>query len=507
MCPAPPVTVMFTLRQYADEVSARASTVSWRDAVVLGSIALIWCLAFSWVPSVWYDEAATVLASTRTWADLVRMLGTVDLVHGVYYGFMHVWFTLVGYTPFTLRFPSAVFAALAVVGTVRLVGSLASRRVAILSAVVLIVLPRFTLAAVEGRSYSLTMLLGVLMTIAFVRAIRSAGKRWGLRAWDIYALLAILASLVFLYLALLVVAHLVALLWLRARGRLSPGILGGFLWRAIPSAVLLLPFVLAAAGQASQLAWVASRDGGTFAALLVAEFFPSNVPLAILGWALAVAGAVLLLRRPAGAMGAALAISTIAVPVLVLVLVSVTVLPTFVPRYVTFATPAMAVLIAVAIDAIPVRIVRFASLALVVALALPSWIVQRTPLGKGSDAAAVAAYVETVDARHPSESVGIVWGDLARFPDGTARIVQYGYPTPFAQMSDLTLATSAAEAGTLWETTRPLTIDDLDGIDAVWVIGSSRDARPDDLRLLALGGFTAADQKSFYELEAVRFAR
>lgn len=448
-----------------------------------------------------------MLASTRAWADLVRMLGTVDLVHGAYYGLMHAWFALVGYTPFTLRFPSAIFAGLAVVGTVRLVGGLASSRVAILSGVVLIVLPRFTLAAVEGRSYSLTMLLAVLMTIAFVRAVQSADKRWGLRPWDVYALLAILATLVFLYLALLVVAHLAALLWLRARGRLSPGILRGFLWRAIPTGVLLIPFVLAAAGQSSQLAWVASRDEGTFAALLVTQFFPANVPIAILGWALAVAGAVLLLRRPAAAMGAALTISTIAVPVLVLLIVSVTVLPTFVPRYVTFATPAMAVLIAVTIDAIPVRVAQYAALALVVALAVPSWIVQRSPIGKGSDAAAVAAYVGIVDARHPSESVGIVWGDLARFPDGTARVVQYGYPTPFADMSDLTLATSAAEAGTLWETTRPLTINDLDGIDAVWVIGSSLDSRPDDLRLLAKDGFTVTEKKSFYELEAVRFTR
>lgn len=489
-------------------MSARASTISWRDAALLGSIALVVCLAFSWVPSVWYDEAATVLASTRSFTDLIRMLGTVDLVHGVYYGFMHVWFALVGYTPFTLRLPSAVFAALAVVATVRLVGRLGSRRLAVMAGIILIVLPRFTLAGVEGRSYSLTMLLAVLMTIAFVRAIDPPQqRRWRLRAVDAYALLALLGMLVFLQLALLVVAHLVTVLWLRAKGRLAPGILVGFLLRAILVGLLMLPFVLAAAGQASQLNWISELGEGTIGAVLVTAFFPANIPLAVVGWGLAVAGAVLLLRRADATVGAALAITTIAVPIALLVVVSLTVLPILVPRYVTFATPAMAVLIAVAIDATPVRVVRYGALSLVLALAAPSWLDQRQPIGKGSDAAAAAAYVESVDSRHLSDTVGVLWGDLLRFPDGTARIVQYGYPGPFAEMSDLTLAKSAAEAGTLWEQTRPLTVNDLDGIDAVWLIASSLDSRPDDLKLLALDGFTAADKQSFYQLEAVRFVR
>jgi mannosyltransferase len=269
----------------------------------------------------------------------------------------------------------------------------------------------------------------------------------------------------------------------------------------------MVPFVIAAARQASQLNWISAPGEGTFGAVLVTQFFPANIPLAVLGWALAIAGAVLLLRRPDAAATAALAITTIVVPLAVLLLFSLTVLPVFTPRYLTFATLAMALLVAVAIDAIPRRMVGYAALTLVVALSAPSWLDQRQPIGKGSDAAAVASYVENVEARHPGDAVGIVWGDLARFPLGTARVVEYGYPAPFAAIADLTLAQTAAEAGTLWETTRPLTAADLDGVDAVWVVASSLDSRFGDLRLLSAEGFRPAERQSFYQLEAMRLVR
>ena len=45
-------------------------------------------------PSLWFDEAATISASTRTVPELWRMLGNIDTVHGLYYLVMHGWFAI-----------------------------------------------------------------------------------------------------------------------------------------------------------------------------------------------------------------------------------------------------------------------------------------------------------------------------------------------------------------------------------------------------------------------------
>ena len=67
-----------------------------RDALLVGAFGFLLTVAFSWVPSIWYDEAATITATTRSWPELWRMLGTVDAVHGLYYLLMHAWIDAVG---------------------------------------------------------------------------------------------------------------------------------------------------------------------------------------------------------------------------------------------------------------------------------------------------------------------------------------------------------------------------------------------------------------------------
>jgi mannosyltransferase len=78
------------------------------DAVLIGLLGALVSGAFLWVPSVWYDEAATVVSATRSWGQLWAMIQTVDLVHAAYYAFMHLWFDVFPYSPVSLRVPSAV---------------------------------------------------------------------------------------------------------------------------------------------------------------------------------------------------------------------------------------------------------------------------------------------------------------------------------------------------------------------------------------------------------------
>ncbi|MCS6556035.1 hypothetical protein [Curtobacterium flaccumfaciens] len=57
--------------------------------------------------TIWLDDNAIIAASTRSWDALQDLTGRIDLVHAAYYVGMHLWFDLVGYSPFTLRFLSA----------------------------------------------------------------------------------------------------------------------------------------------------------------------------------------------------------------------------------------------------------------------------------------------------------------------------------------------------------------------------------------------------------------
>ncbi len=89
-------------------------------------------LAGNWIPSLWHDEAATISAATRSLPELLHLLRTVDAVHGLYYGLMHLWTSLAGTSPFAVRLPSAIAAGLAVAALVLLMQRTGSRAAALL---------------------------------------------------------------------------------------------------------------------------------------------------------------------------------------------------------------------------------------------------------------------------------------------------------------------------------------------------------------------------------------
>ena len=67
-------------------------------------------------PSLWFDEAATISASTRTVGELWRMVANIDAVHGLYYLLMHGWFAVFPATEFAARLSSSVAAGVAAAG-------------------------------------------------------------------------------------------------------------------------------------------------------------------------------------------------------------------------------------------------------------------------------------------------------------------------------------------------------------------------------------------------------
>src|SRR5690349_3756517 len=77
-------------------------------SVVMGVFAAVVSATGSWIPSLWGDEAASVLSAMRPPESLVAMLGHVDAVHGAYYFGLQLWVDLFGAEPFAVRLPSAI---------------------------------------------------------------------------------------------------------------------------------------------------------------------------------------------------------------------------------------------------------------------------------------------------------------------------------------------------------------------------------------------------------------
>src|SRR5271163_4848811 len=150
-------------------------------------------------PSLWFDEGATISASaSRSLPELWRLLGHIDAVHGLYYLLMHGWFAIFPPTEFWSRVPSSLAIGAAAAGvtvfTRQFVPPVAGRSTAICAGIVFAILPRVTWAGIEARSYAMSVVAAVWLTVLLVAAVRHNRPR----LWLCYALglmLSILLSL------------------------------------------------------------------------------------------------------------------------------------------------------------------------------------------------------------------------------------------------------------------------------------------------------------------------
>ncbi len=522
---------MTVVREANLSSARRESTRSYRAPLAVGIFGLLVSVAFSWVPSLWFDEAATISATRRSWPDLARMLGNVDAVHGLYYGMMRVWLDLVGYTPLTLRLPSAIGVGVAASLVVLLVRRFSSPRAALVSGVVFAILPRITWAGTEGRSYAITAMLAVALTLVFVSAWRS--RRSALRArigwWTVYGLLAALAATTFLYLVFLVAAHGVTVVWSRiTAGRAANRSAIGWLAAAAAAGLVVAPLASVASGQSAQVDWIAPIDGSTVRGILVTQWFLGSPLLAAVGWGLIVVAVLRLWWNRAGHRAGAIPqragsvpsaasvfVPWLIVPTLGLVIVSVTVSPLYSPRYLSFSTPAVAILIGLTIAGLHRRRLVIGALAVLVALAAPQYVFQRTPEAKQrSSWSEVARFISdqraATDARDAAASDAVIYGPVRQHRAATTRVIAYAYPAAFAGLIDVKLKTPAARTGELWETRYPLdrVTGRLDGVKVVWLVTSDKqDWRPSVTRTLAELGYSVAGEWGFTGVNVLRYER
>lgn len=488
----------------------------WTLAVVFGLIATIVCAAGSWIPSLWGDEATTLLSARRPVTTLLPMLFHVDAVHGLYYLGMHGWIRVAGDSPFALRLPSAVAIGFAVAAVTLLAGRRGGPRAAVVAGIVACVLPRMTYAGEEARSFAFTAAAAAWLTVLLLWLIdgggRSAPASVRRSCWAVYAAGLALTSYLFLYTASIAVAHLAILLLSRA----SRPTLRAWAVATGCAVLALAPLILLAYFERSQIGYLGNQtiDPST---LLWAPWF-SNGWVALVAWAciaLAIGSAASArwgsaardasraqLPAPQPAPRAPLPVSATLVGACWLILPTGTLLlvnlafPMYTARYSTFAAPAAALLIAEGLlvlgrilsrrAGVPAVAVTGAGLLAFVAVCTPVYLQQRGPYSKNnSDWAEVSAAMGT--AAQPGDAVVF---DESTKPSQRPRLAMHTYPAGFAAVSDPTLQTpydrNIGWADRVYSIPKAAELGRFDGIRRVWLVENDVDANLDHYGLADL---------------------
>lgn len=464
-----------------------ATGVGQRPAASARSLDAVWVAVFAASvsaagaarPSLWFDEAATISASTRPLPDLWRMLGNIDAVHGLYYLVMHGWFAVFPATEFWSRLSSALAVGLAAAGVVVLGRQLSTRLVATTAGVVFALLPRVTWAGLETRSYALAMVAGVWLTVLCLVAMRRNESRW----WLGYAVSMIIATLLNVFLVLLLPVHAV-LVAVMADTR-------AVRWRwsvtALAAGAGATPFLLFAQTQLFQVNWIWPLDGRTVGMILREQYFDDSLPTAVLTGLLIAAG---LLRWPlAGRRSRRLVAVTaawIAIPTVILLAYSVLRHPVYYPRYLSFTAPAAALLIALCIVAVGKSRAGITTLLVVFALAAtPNYLAQRGPYAKeGMDYSQVADVI----TRHAAPGDCLVMDNSTAWKPGPIRPLLAARPAAFAKLHDYGRGPTAIQRNWLWDGHIAVWswADKMPDCPAIWTVSERDKTLPDHQQGTAL---------------------
>ena len=487
--------------------------------VIVGLVGFTISMIGITVPSLWYDEAASVSSTTRSWSQLWAQIGNVDAVHALYYAILHVIFDVVGYSPLSLRMPSAIAVGIAAALVMILGRQLCKPRLAVIAAIAFCLIPRVTWMGTEGRSYALTATLAVLATVALLRAIR-VGTR---ASWIVYGVVALLSVTLFIYLALVIVAHGLTVAWMAGgQNPASRRVARNWLVSAAIAGAASIPFATEVVSQSGQLSWIPPLSASTVQGVLRSQWFYSSEWFAMASWAFIMLGVAVMLRRlvlsrwsgidHAARIFPAVVIPALVAPTIALLVISVVHQPIYQPRYLAMCTPFVALAIAAGIDSIRWRPAAIMAIALLAVLAVPQVIVQREPESKEKSSwAQVADLIATERAADgPRSTAAIIYGELWGHTKATTRVIAYSYPKQFASTVDVTIRTPAADTARLWETRAPIaeSLDRLTGTDVAYLIASpSRDVRPATTAALASIGWRVTDEWSFTRVNVLRYTR
>ncbi|MFF2270719.1 hypothetical protein ACFVTX_00455 [Agromyces sp. NPDC058136] len=461
-----------------------------RAASAVGLVAFIVSFAGSWVPSYWFDEVATLMAARLSWRELFAFTEYIDVVHLSYYSLMKVWIGVFGESEAATRSLSALAIGAAAAGLVVLVSMFTSLHVGVVSGAIFAVLPHVTFIGVEARSYALSAAVAVWTTVVLLVALRSGRRRW----WWAYAAMLIVGAAVFLYSLLLIPVH-GFFLWRRHRGRRA---VLAWLAAAVLAGLVTLPLIQEGLQQKKQISWIAYQPGRDLWGILSEPAFQLSRDVATGVSVVALVLALCFARRLSAARRRllGLALAWFFVPLLVLLMADAAVGSVFTPRYLSFAVPAVAVLLALAFTITPRKPVAWLLVAALALACAPGYLAQRTPLAKndGSDFAQIADYIE----RHAEPGDGVFLED-SNFGNTQPRLALSGYPAAFANTTDVAFVRSFKETGGFSDITVEFDRlgSRLDGIDRLWLVTAGAPSAG-DLRgapyVLGVQGFAAVSE-------------
>jgi mannosyltransferase len=439
-------------------------------AVILGLGSTVISFMGSWIPSLWGDEATSVLSATRPIPSLFWMLGRVDAVHGTYYLFLHFWVGAFGASPFSIRFPSAIAAGLTVAGIVLLATRLVNLRTGIFAGIVCLALPRVTYMGEEARGYAFSAALVVWLTILLVKILQDGSPRR--RYWVLYAVGLAVCGYVFLFSLLILVAHAVVVLSMRRRTL----VVTWAKWAGL-GLVLDIPIIAFGYFQRSQIAFLSARNAATFSQVFVGQWF-GTAQCAEVCWALIVAAIAVALvswirhrndertdsRSTPGIV--LLGAMWLLAPTAILLTINV-VDPIYSSRYLTFAVPGAALLIGYLLGRIKPLALGIVLLVGTLLVTWPVYLSQRTPYSKNaSDWAAVAALIK----EHAKPGDGMLF-DEGINPSKRPRLGMRAYPYAYVGLKDIALKTPWWNTNYWSDSTYTLdqVPERLNGVRTVWL--------------------------------------
>jgi mannosyltransferase len=434
-----------SLNERAEGADRRVVREARIDALAVAAFAVVLCAAGAARPSLWFDEAATISAATRSVPQLWDLIGHIDAVHGLYYLGMHGWFTIFPATEFWSRFSSCLAIGGAAAGVVVLGRQFSTRTVSVCAGILFAMLPRITWAGIEARSYSWSTLAAVWLTVLLISAIR----RDRIAVWLSYGALLVVSVVLNMFVVLIAVPHAVAVLMVCNRRRTRTR------WAAVTAAavIVVVPFVLCCRSQSFQVGWISPPGPHSFAEVLVNQYFDDSVAFAVLAAAVLSAPLVARRLRPTDdgtRRLVVMAVAWVVAPTAILLAYSAVAQPLYYPRYLCFTTPAMALLLAVCVVAVArSREWITATLAVFAVAATPNYLtVQRGPYAKeGMDFSQVADVISA----HSSPGDCVIFDNTTSWKPGPIRPITAARPDAYADLVDPGRGKRAWQRNRLWD--------------------------------------------------------
>ncbi len=416
-------------------------------------------------PSFWRDEAATISAISRPFGELVKMLGNVDAVHGLYYMMMWPIAHVLGTGALVLRLPSAVAAAVAA-GFIAAIGRrVVSPWVGLAAGLLFAVLPVATRYAQEARSYEMVVAMACVASYVFIRVLDAdlpTRRKWLI--W--YGLSLGALGILNIFGLLLIPAHAVtlAVYWRRRGGADGRQLAIGWLAAAVGGVVLSSPLLLLGWDQRGQVAWIANNQSSSGLSTLL-TLAGSTLVTAVIGGIVILA--LVLSAETQGTRRVAwrwqlteLSLPWMLVPPALLLGASV-VSPIYTSRYILMCVPAGALLGGMAIVALG-RVAGPVALVLVLLAGFTVQVTQREPFG----------HYDNIRALDRIVAANAKPGDVVLYTNPNAYSFGAAYNYGLRKLPNISTKQAAIPSGTLGGTAVPLSVlrSRLSTARRVWVV-------------------------------------